>query len=101
MGFAASGDIGDNHAMFQCAGGSAPDIAGLGIANPTAQILSGAMMLDWLGRRHDLPAAQDAATRIDVAIDCVLQAGYLTSDAGGKTSTSDFGDRVVAALQLP
>ncbi len=99
MGFAPSGDIGDNHAMFQCAGGSAPDIAGLGIANPTAQILSGAMMLDWLGRRHDLPAAIHAATCIDAAIDSVLQEGYLTSDAGGKTSTGDFGDQIVAALQ--
>jgi len=98
MGFAPSADIGDNQAMFQCAGGSAPDIAGLGIANPTAQILSGAMMLDWLGHRHDLPAAKEAAMRIDAAVDSVLQAGYLTSDAGGKTSTSDFGDRVVATL---
>lgn len=98
MGFAPSGDIGDNHAMFQCAGGSAPDIAGRGIANPAAQILSGALMLDWLGRRHDLPAVSDAASRIDAAIDLVLQAGFLTSDAGGSTSTVEFGDRVVAAL---
>ena len=99
MGFAPSGDIGDNHAMFQCAGGSAPDIAGRSIANPAAQILSGAMMLDWLGRRHDIPTAISAAERIDSAVDRVLQAGYLTSDAGGTTSTSDFGDQVAAALQ--
>ncbi len=99
MGFAPSGDIGDKHAMFQCAGGSAPDIAGRNLANPAAQILSGAMMLDWLGRRHDVPGALQAASSIDAAIDTVLQAGYLTGDAGGTTTTSGFGDQVVAALQ--
>ena len=98
MGFAPSADIGDCSAMFQCAGGSAPDIAGRGVANPTAQILSGAMMLEWLGGRHDVPAAIDAARRIDTAVDAVLHAGHLTADAGGSTSTVDFGDRVVAAL---
>jgi 3-isopropylmalate dehydrogenase len=51
MGFSPSADIGDDHAVFQPAHGTAPDIAGQGIANPTAMILSAAMMLDWLGKR--------------------------------------------------
>lgn len=98
MGFAPSGDIGERHAMFQCAGGSAPDIAGRGIANPVAQILSRAMMLQWLGERHRVDAATRAAERIDWVVDHVLAAGHLTSDAGGTTSTAEFGDRVVHAL---
>src|ERR1051326_5987772 len=50
MGMAPSADIGDRHAVFQPAHGSAPDIAGQGIANPIAAILSTAMLLDWLRR---------------------------------------------------
>ena len=53
MGMAPSGDIGLEHAMFQPAHGSAPTIAGKNIANPVATILSGAMMLDWLGQKHE------------------------------------------------
>ena len=53
MGMAPSADIGDTHAVFQPCHGTAPDIMGKGLANPTAMILSAAMMLDWLGERHD------------------------------------------------
>jgi 3-isopropylmalate dehydrogenase len=68
MGLAPSGDIGDEHAMFQPAHGSAPDIAGRGIANPTAMLLSCAMMLDWLGERHGDAAAAAAGRRLDAAV---------------------------------
>ena len=51
LGLAPSADVGDAHGLFQAAHGSAPDIAGKGIANPVATILSAGMMLDWLGRR--------------------------------------------------
>jgi 3-isopropylmalate dehydrogenase len=61
MGMAPCAEIGDNHALFQPAHGSAPDIAGRDLANPTAMLLSTAMMLDWLGRRHDLPSCLGAA----------------------------------------
>ena len=53
MGFAPSGDIGDKHGMFQPCHGTAPDIAGTGKANPTAMLLSAAMMLEWLATRHN------------------------------------------------
>ena len=99
MGFAPSADIGDDHAMFQCAGGSAPDIAGKDIANPVAQILSGAMMLDWLGNRYGSESAIQAASLIDAAIDRVLADGHLTADAGGATGTVEFGRRVVEAIK--
>src|SRR5207247_1386835 len=61
MGVAPSADIGDHHAVFQPAHGTAPDIAGKGIANPIAAILSAGMMLDWLGRRHHHPDLQRGA----------------------------------------
>ena len=68
MGLAPSGDIGERHAMFQPAHGSAPDIAGRGIANPTAMLLSCAMMLDWLGEQHGHPAAVAAGRWLDAAV---------------------------------
>ena len=52
LGFAPSADIGDEDAVFQPCHGSAPDIAGKGLANPTAMFLSAGMMLEWLGDRH-------------------------------------------------
>ena len=61
MGMAPSADIGDTHAVFQPCHGTAPDIMGQGMANPTAMILSAALMLDWLADKHDHPAAADAA----------------------------------------
>src|SRR6476660_2767101 len=69
MGMAPSADIGDTHAVFQPCHGTAPDIMGKGLANPTAMILSAAMMLDWLADKHDMPAAADAAVRIERAVD--------------------------------
>ena len=99
MGFAPSGDIGDKHAMFQCAGGSAPSIAGKNIANPIAQIISAGMMLDWLGEKKGVVDAIEAAIIIDKSVDSVLEAGHLTSDIGGKVKTDEFGDLVVDHLK--
>lgn len=99
MGFAPSGDIGDNYAMFQCAGGSAPSIAGKNIANPIAQILSAGMMLDWLGERHGVADAVEASVIIDSSVDAVLEEGHLTSDIGGTVKTDEFGDLIVRHLK--
>jgi 3-isopropylmalate dehydrogenase len=68
MGMAPSADIGDEHAVFQPCHGTAPDIVGQGKANPTAMILSAAMMLDWLGERHGSKSAITAAALIDAAV---------------------------------
>ena len=68
MGMAACGEIGDDNALFQPAHGSAPDIAGSDMANPLAAILSGAMMLDYLADRCDLPAYEEAARLIETAV---------------------------------
>jgi tartrate dehydrogenase/decarboxylase / D-malate dehydrogenase len=81
--------------LFEPVHGSAPDIAGKGVANPIGQIWCGAMMLDWLGYRE----AHDAVL---AAIEAVLAAGPehapLTADIGGKGSTVDLGKAITAAL---
>jgi 3-isopropylmalate dehydrogenase len=99
LGMAPSGDVGDRWALFQPSHGTAPDIAGKGIANPIAMILSAAMMLDWLHERHGDPAAGRAAHRIDAAVARVLAAGTpRTPDLGGRSTTTDVGDAVASAL---
>ena len=69
LGMAPSADIGDRHAVFQPCHGTAPDIMGQGKANPTAMILSAAMMLDWLADKHGLESAAEASERIERAVD--------------------------------
>lgn len=100
MGFAPSADIGDNHAVFQPAHGSAPDIMGTGRANPTAAILSAALMLDWLGHRHDRPAMLDAAVLIHRAVDCAFAEGSLTTcEHGGSAGIADVTTAVLDNLR--
>ncbi|SFJ53318.1 isocitrate/isopropylmalate dehydrogenase family protein [Jannaschia pohangensis] len=98
LGMAPSADIGDDHAVFQPCHGSAPDIAGRGIANPFAMILSAGMMLDWLGRRHDMPAMIADAARVQAAVDACLAAGETTGDLGGPLDTRGAGAAVMARL---
>ncbi len=92
MGMAPSGDIGDRHAVFQPAHGTAPDIAGKGIANPIAAILSAGMMLDWLGRRHANDALLRGGQAIERAVAEVLAEGMtLPVDQGGSASAQAVG----------
>jgi 3-isopropylmalate dehydrogenase len=96
MGFAPSADVGDDHGLFQPAGGTAPDIAGKGIANPTAMFLSAAMMLEWLGERHGVPQAVDAAHRIEAGVDRVFGSGKVRSaEFGGPDGTAAITRAVV------
>jgi 3-isopropylmalate dehydrogenase len=95
MGMAPSADIGDHHAVFQPAHGTAPDIAGKGIANPIAAILSAGMMLDWLGRRHNHPQLLRGAQQIERAVTDVLSQGrLLPADLGGSASTQAVGKAI-------
>jgi len=88
MGYAPSADIGDDHAVFQPCHGSAPDIAGKGLANPTAMILSAAMMLDWLGAKHGSSEAGVAASAMRRAVDDAFGGGRLvTCELGGEAGT--------------
>jgi 3-isopropylmalate dehydrogenase len=91
MGMAPSADIGDRHAVFQPAHGSAPNIAGQGIANPVATILSAAMMLDWL----DDPVTQYGARIVRAAVaDVLADLQNRTPDLGGTIGTAEMGDRI-------
>ena len=95
MGMAPSADIGDRYAVFQPSHGSAPDIAGKGIANPVATILSAAMMLDWL----DSDETRKGATMIRQATERALaDPACATPDLGGKLRCSEVTDRILAVL---
>jgi 3-isopropylmalate dehydrogenase len=95
MGFAPSADVGHEHALFQPSHGSAPDIAGQGIANPTAMILSAAMMLDWLGETRGIPAMADAAAAITAAVDTAFGERRVSSaDIGGRDGTVAIGSAI-------
>jgi homoisocitrate dehydrogenase len=89
---AGKNSLGLPFGLYEPAGGTAPDIAGKGIANPTAAILSAAMMLDYLGEK-------EAAKRVEKAVDLVLERGPRTPDLGGDATTEAFTEAVVEALK--
>lgn len=92
LGMAPSGNVGDDLCIFEPVHGSAPDIAGKGIANPVATILSAAMMLEWLGENM-------AALKIENATLRVLEKGKIrTPDLGGKNNTKDMADAIIQNL---
>jgi 3-isopropylmalate dehydrogenase len=100
MGMAPSADIGDEHAVFQPCHGTAPDIAGRGLANPTAMFLSAAMMLDWLGTRHDVPACSHAAAELASAVERAFADGNLVPiENGGTAGTETITRRVRRYLE--
>ncbi len=99
MGMAPSGDIGDKHALFQPAHGTAPDIAGQGIANPSATILSATMMLDWLAERHGDTALADGARAVETALASAFAKGTVRPrEFGGCSGTTDIARAVVEGL---
>jgi isocitrate dehydrogenase (NAD+) len=92
LGVVGSANLGDDVAVFEAVHGTAPDIAGKGIANPTALLLSGLMMLEHLGETA-------AAHRIEKALHEVLEEGKtLTPDLGGKATTAEFTRAVAEAV---
>ncbi|HVJ83003.1 MAG TPA: isocitrate/isopropylmalate dehydrogenase family protein [Planctomycetia bacterium] len=95
MGMAPSADIGDRHAVFQPSHGTAPDIAGQGIANPVATILSAAMMLDWF----EIDETRIAARRIRDAVAAALaDPSRRTPDLGGRSTTRDVTRAILEQL---
>lgn len=99
LGLAPGLCIGERHAMAQATHGSAPDIAGQNVANPYAMIMSGKMLLEWLGDKHGEHRAIEAARLMESAMDAVI-AGQreLTVDLGGTAGTAQMGDAVAAAV---
>lgn len=92
LGLAPGGNIGAHAAVFEAVHGSAPDIAGKGVANPAALILAGAMMLDHLGE-------VGAGNRVRAAVVRVIEQDQVrTRDLGGTASTMEFGDAVVRRI---
>ena len=99
LGLAPGLVCGETQAMAQATHGSAPDIAGKNIANPYALIMSGQMLLEWLGRKRNDAQAVEAAALIERAMDSVIaEQKHLTPDLGGAASTTQMGDAVVAAI---
>jgi isocitrate dehydrogenase (NAD+) len=92
LGIVPGANIGDHHAVFEAVHGTAPDIAGKGLANPTALMQSAVLMLAHVGER-------EASARLHNAIEKVYAEGaHLTGDVGGKATTAEFTDAVIAAL---
>ncbi len=98
LGLAPSADLGEHVGMFQPSHGTAPDIAGRGLANPVAAILSAAMLLDWLADRHDDTGCRTAAASIQAAVGAVLATGPRTRDLGGSAGMQEVTDAVLGAL---
>lgn len=91
LGLCPSANIGGRYALFEPIHGSAPDIAGKGIANPIAAILSVKMMLEWMGRASE-------AESIRRAVNSVLQQGIVTPDLGGSYSTVDVSNAIAGLV---
>ena len=96
MGMAACAELGDSHGLFQPAHGSAPDIAGQDKANPLASILSGALMLDYLADRLEMPAYADASLLINSAVDT----GFATKNIRPMEFGGDMGTKAVTKTIL-
>ena len=93
LGIVPGANMGESHAVFEAVHGSAPDIAGQGKANPTALMLSAAMLLTHLRET-------EAANRLQSAVEAVYREGkYLTGDVGGSASTQEFTDAVVRTIK--
>lgn len=100
LGLGGSINAGETVCVAQAQHGSAPDIAGKGIANPTSLLLSAAMLLDWLARERGLKHLADPARRIEAAIEATLDDPFTrTRDIGGLLNTAAFTAAVLAQLQ--
>ncbi|OXS78694.1 isocitrate/isopropylmalate dehydrogenase family protein [Domibacillus enclensis] len=94
LGLAPSINSNDNLAMAQAAHGSAPDIAGLNIGNPTGIMLSTVMLMDWLAERHNDPKLKEMGQLVEQGLYQSLESGVKTKDLGGSASTSDFAEAI-------
>ncbi len=98
LGVIPGANIGDDCAVFEAVHGSAPDIAGKGVANPQALLMSGVMMLNHLGEKRSDARCGEAAVKIRAAYDAALAAGETTADLGGSLDTEGYADAVISRL---
>ncbi|NYT73747.1 isocitrate/isopropylmalate dehydrogenase family protein [Halomonas sp. QX-2] len=99
LGVAPSGDVSEEHGVFQPSHGTAPDIEGKNIANPVATVLSAAMMLDWLEMRNDDQKCKAAADEIRAVTEKLLAKGVKTADIGGNASSTDITQAYIQEIQ--
>ena len=99
LGVCPGANIGDTDAVFEAVHGSAPDIAGKGIANPLALLMSATMLLNHVADTREDARCKTIATAIRSAYDAALQAGERTADLGGSLGTEGFADAVIARLR--
>ncbi len=95
LGVTPGANIGDTDAVFEAVHGSAPDIAGQGIANPLALLMSAAMLLNHIADTRGDERCRDAAKKIRAAYDGALEAGERTRDLGGQLGTEQFADAII------
>ena len=96
MGMAASGNIGDDHALFEPVHGSSPKYAGKNVVNPIATINSLQMMLEWLGDKHNDDLLIEISSKVNQVVSDQIQEGkVMTYDIGGNATTSQVGDDLV------
>ncbi|MSR43798.1 MAG: NAD-dependent isocitrate dehydrogenase [Phycisphaerales bacterium] len=98
LGVVPGANLGEQCAIFEAVHGSAPDIAGKGIANPLAITMSAVMMLNYIAEMHDDPSVAAIATRIRMAYDRALVEGCKTRDLGGTLGTAQFAEAIIARL---
>jgi isocitrate dehydrogenase (NAD+) len=98
LGVVPGANIGETHAVFEAVHGSAPDIAGKGVANPLALLMSAVMMLNYLADTRTDATCRRCAERIRIAYDKALADGCKTRDLGGELGTMEFADAVIERL---
>jgi 3-isopropylmalate dehydrogenase len=100
LGLAPSAEVGDEHGMFRPIHGSAPKYRSKYVINPIATILSAKMLMDWLADKHDDKSAEEAANRIEKAVDLTLKEGkVLPRDLGGSSKTNEVGDEIAKKIR--
>ncbi len=99
LGVIPGANIGDDYAVFEAVHGSAPDIAGKGVANPLGLLMSAVMMLNHLSRKEDDPEYRQVANRIKSAYNSALSEGQKTRDVGGDLDTESFTDAIIQRLE--
>ena len=99
LGVSPGANIGDSDAVFEAVHGSAPDIAGKGIANPLALLMSATMLLNHIADTREDARCRKIAAAIRTAYDTALEAGERTGDLGGSLGTEGFADAVIARLK--
>jgi len=99
LGVIPGANIGSEYAVFEAVHGSAPDIAGKGIANPLGLLMSGVMLLNHLAEMDDRTDFSDAADRIKQAYNAALAAGEKTGDIGGDLNTKEFTQAVIKRME--